>query len=118
MLSFGKYLQNEAMTLGFYKIQENCENVIGAGKMTSDPAEVREVREDLCLTLIEDEIDTLKDNVVSARTVINYFYNEVYLNLRAELKPHYGFTGEFSTTYSMLIEQKINLGIISATLNK
>ncbi|KAJ5318367.1 hypothetical protein N7476_004787 [Penicillium atrosanguineum] len=55
-------------------IQESCENVTRAGTTISDPAEARE---DPCLTVIKDEINTLKDNVVSARTAIIYFYNTV-----------------------------------------
>lgn len=65
------------MALGFYKIQASCENVKRAFTVISDPAELFEASKDFCFTPIEDEIGTLKDNVVSARTAIDYFYNAV-----------------------------------------
>lgn len=76
LTSFGEYLQIGAMTLGFYKIQENCET-IQVAVTTINYAEVFHVNKELSLTHIQDEVDSLKDNVAFARTAVDYFYNAI-----------------------------------------
>lgn len=74
LVSVSESLQQCAAVMGLYKIHESCENIQQASSRMGRPGQVAEAVKVVFLSFIKDEIGTLSDTVLHARTAIDSFY--------------------------------------------
>ncbi|KAJ5941435.1 hypothetical protein N7516_001603 [Penicillium verrucosum] len=77
LISSAECLQNAALELGLYRVQESCQNIRRANTTIKEDAEVSNVRREADPIHAEDEIGRLRNSVACARSTIDYFYNYV-----------------------------------------
>lgn len=75
LISSAECLQNAALELGLYRVQESCQNIRRANTTIKEDAEVSNVRREADPIHAEDEIGRLRNSVACARSTIDYFYN-------------------------------------------
>jgi hypothetical protein len=74
LVSVSESLQQRAAAMGLYKVHESCENIRRASAMMDRPGQVAEAAKVVFLSFIKEELGTLCDTVLHARTAIDLFY--------------------------------------------
>jgi hypothetical protein len=74
LISVSELFQQCAAVMGLYQVHESCENIRRASAVMDRPDQVAEAAKVVFLSFIKEEIGTLCDTVLHARTAIDLFY--------------------------------------------
>jgi len=72
----GHFLKGSSATIGLIKVRDSCEKIQNYGSMKDETGNHSEPEEEVCLSLLDSEISTAKEEYEEVEQLLRQFYSD------------------------------------------